>query len=284
MSELLSHYVLEVDLLKKLQSNRNKTAKKYCLLISPVSQSFHQHQLAVTWADLELTQQEAQKYCDELNTLYAEEGYHFQAPMPDCWLMETPKLFTFQATCPYDLPPMVEDQIRLTGPQAAMLRLHQAEIQMHFQSVPLNKQREDLGKLPINGVWFWQGLPSMLFYPEYPLILLSDTWNWLRPEAAIVDKQQGIEQAKSLLQLGNSVVLFFDKLEKSNRMGDFDTYLNHLEWMGRQVEEFFRMQQRKEITCIELVSNGPAGGRIQLKQKTWFQRKQKKNYLGRWIE
>jgi hypothetical protein len=113
----------------------------------------------------DLTDAEASALLATLNAHFASDGVHLVALDPPHWLMSaaTPQaLSTSQPETALDKPLIP----RLpAGADAARWRAWQNEIQMLLFEHPVNRDREAVGKAPINGIWLWGGGAPALAAP-----------------------------------------------------------------------------------------------------------------------
>ncbi|QRN41590.1 MAG: hypothetical protein GKC53_05620 [Neisseriaceae bacterium] len=291
-SDLLSQYVLNISLLDKaLQLAKFdlglKIRSKYVTMISPVFQNMRLHQMAVLCGNeiLNISYTEANILCEQLNALYEHEQYYFHPVRPDLWLLESPEPLVFDSPCPYNLVDLVDGQVKAIGKDGARIQLLQSEMQMFLHNCDVNQRRKKKSQFQINGVWFWNDIPSQIKYPDSEVIVNSKNIDWLSSKGTTHVKEIP-DTVYQLVKNNRSVVLFSDILYAPNCMLNLEEYATRFSWLGKYiVVPILKMQNDKIVSKVELISNGQSGGVIQLKQKTFFPSLFKKlTYKGLWID
>jgi hypothetical protein len=112
---------------------------------------------------LDITQDEADRLVTEIMEVYGPDGWRLKAPRPDRWYLK-PRRAARITTTP--LAEVVGRDIHPCLPQGKDgMAWHAAlnEIQILLHTANVNAEREQIGKLPINSLWFWGGgkLPSI---------------------------------------------------------------------------------------------------------------------------
>lgn len=111
---------------------------------------------------LSVSADEAANLCAELQDVFAARGFEFSAPHPKHWYL---RLTQNPCVTLAALDDVVGHNIMHHLPQAqdmrtaALWRSLLNEVQMQLHNSPVNRQRTERGKLPINSVWFWGGGP-----------------------------------------------------------------------------------------------------------------------------
>lgn len=104
---------------------------------------------------LDLTREEAEVFCQVLTEQFSPEGLRFHALSAGRWLVgasqplvveTTPLLSRVGQSIDDDLP-------RGAGRDVWLARFNLA--QMVLYDHPLNLKRQEVGKLPVTGIWFW---------------------------------------------------------------------------------------------------------------------------------
>jgi hypothetical protein len=102
-----------------------------------------------------------------LNAHFVGDGVVFVAPTPAHWFARaeaTPRLVTRPPAAALGAPLMPYLAI---GPDAARWRRWQSELQMLLFEHAVNRQREEGGLAPVDGVWLWGG--GNLVHPAAPV-------------------------------------------------------------------------------------------------------------------
>lgn len=120
-------------------------------------------------AVLAVTQDEAAQLIAALNQQFADDGLHFLAATPECWLLRVPER-PDAAFAP--LASVYGRNINEFLPQGCeAVRWHRLinEIQMLLYGHPVNDKRAGQGKPLVNSLWLWGGgtypLPAVLQKP-----------------------------------------------------------------------------------------------------------------------
>lgn len=128
------------------------------LRADPVHMVADRDQLYLSAADsLGLTQAESQVLVDELNQLYADDGWQFAAVMPQRWYLRLPQPFAMHTTPTAEVMGSRVGEVLPRGEDALAWQRVMTEIQMQFHMSPINRQRSENGFLEINSLWFWGG-------------------------------------------------------------------------------------------------------------------------------
>ena len=129
-----------------------------CLRADPVHLVPDRDQLVLLDAvSLQLQEAEVQRLVAELNAVYAEEGWRFEAPRTDRWylhLPEMPRLRTWPLSAVNGRP---IGQRLPGGEQGKAWHRIMNEIQMLLHGSGVNRQREAEGRLAVSSLWFWGG-------------------------------------------------------------------------------------------------------------------------------
>ncbi len=129
-----------------------------CLRADPVHLLPDRDQLVLLdAASLDLREAEAEALLAELNVVYAEEGWRFEAPCVDRWylhLAEQPRLKTWPLSAVNGRP---IGQCLPGGEQGKAWHVVMNEIQMLLHGSGVNRQREAEGRLVVSGLWLWGG-------------------------------------------------------------------------------------------------------------------------------
>ena len=145
-----------------------------CLRADPVHLLPDRDQLVLLdAASLALDEAEAQRLIAELNAVYAEDGWRFEAPLPERWylhLPQQPRLKTWLLSAVNGRP---IGQRLPGGEQGKAWHGIMNEIQMLLHSSGVNRQREAEGRLAVSSLWFWGGGEA----PLLPTPRWTRVWN-----------------------------------------------------------------------------------------------------------
>ncbi len=129
-----------------------------CLRADPVHLLPDRDQLVLLdAANLALRETEARDLVDELNAVYATDGWRFEAPHPQRWylhLPQQPRLKTWPLSAVNGQP---IGQRLPGGEQGKAWHGIMNEIQMLLHTSGVNRQREAEGRLAVSSLWFWGG-------------------------------------------------------------------------------------------------------------------------------
>jgi hypothetical protein len=111
----------------------------------------------VLLSEVEVSADEAGRFCVSLNEYFAGQGMEFFAPHPQRWYVRLDRLPDIE-TVPLSLAAgrSIGDLLPV-GAEATRWRQVFNEMQMLLFAHPLNEVRETRGMLPVNGVWLWGG-------------------------------------------------------------------------------------------------------------------------------
>lgn len=108
-------------------------------------------------AALDITPHEAERLAAEIMESYAADGWRLKAPHPQRWYLKPPRAPDLRTT---PLSEVTGRDIRSALPHGADGKLWHTrlnEIQILLHTARVNEEREQLGKRPINSLWFWGG-------------------------------------------------------------------------------------------------------------------------------
>ena len=126
------------------------------LRADPVYLQPDRHQAVLLASEaLALQPEESHALVENLNAHFAADGWQIQAPHPQRWYIQLPHTEQIHTT---PLPHVMGQGINQHLPQGEHrqqwhCRLN--EIQMLLHQHPLNHQRMQAGKLPVNSLWLW---------------------------------------------------------------------------------------------------------------------------------
>jgi len=128
------------------------------LRADPVHLSLEQDRLILTDArKLDITPDEANRMVAEIMEVFTTDGWLLKAPRTDRWYLKpasAPMLSTalLSQTIGRDVHPFLP-----SGPDGKAWHTTLNEIQILLHTMTVNAEREKIGKLPINSLWFWGG-------------------------------------------------------------------------------------------------------------------------------
>jgi hypothetical protein len=176
---------------------------------------------------LQISQEEADKLCHDLNQYLQAQNLALRALQPSRWyitLVQAPNLIT------HSISSAIGKHIDHFLPQGAdKMRWQHVfnEIQMLLHEHPINQAREERGAPAINSVWFWGG-------GHYPKTIASPFSNIYSNEALSLSLAQASKcKANSLpenpkdLNL-DSCLIVLDQLRVPAQYGDMENWYAHL--------------------------------------------------------
>ena len=104
---------------------------------------------------LEITPAEAAALCRTMQEQFASDGLIFHAPHPERWYITSDHRIAIHAYPPSAVRGHNVANYWFDGADRARWQGRLSEMQMLLHAHPVNQAREESGKLPINGVWFW---------------------------------------------------------------------------------------------------------------------------------
>jgi len=126
------------------------------LRADPVYLQPDRHQAVLVASEaLQLQPEESAALLETINEHFASEGWQLRAPHPQRWYLQLPKADMIRTT---PLPQVMGQGVNQYLPQGQNRqhwhgRLN--ELQMLLHTHPVNQQRVQEGKLPVNSVWLW---------------------------------------------------------------------------------------------------------------------------------
>ena len=160
---LVAHRDLPVAAVGYL-ADAERIPKGYCLRADPVHLIPDRDQLVLLDSHaLALEAHETEQLLAELNTVFAEDGWRFDAPRPERWYLHlpgSPKLRT------HPLAAVRGRAVRgylPVGPDGKHWHRVMNEVQMLLHASPVNQAREAAGRPTVSSLWFWGGgeLPAV---------------------------------------------------------------------------------------------------------------------------
>ena len=145
----------------------------YWMRADPVNLRLNNAQM-ILQANVSVSLNESQQFCEILNQYFTESGMQFFAPNPQRWyvrLVEQPNLTT------HSIFQVEGRDSRFYLPQGeSALKWHGVmnEIQMLLYGHPINKACEARGGIPVNSLWLWGGGKAVTLARPFEL-LLSDS-------------------------------------------------------------------------------------------------------------
>lgn len=127
-----------------------------CLRADPVHLVPDRDQLVLLdSAALALQAAESQRLIAELNAVYAEDGWRFEAPSPQRWYLHLPEMPRLRTRPLADVSGQPIGRQLPRGEQGKVWHGIMNEIQMLLHTSDVNLQREAHGQLPVSSLWFW---------------------------------------------------------------------------------------------------------------------------------
>jgi len=129
-----------------------------CLRADPVHLVPDRDQLVLLdSAALALQTAESQRLIAELNAVYAEDGWRFEAPCAQRWYLHLPEMPRLRTQPLADVSGQPIGRQLPRGEQGKAWHGIMNEIQMLLHTSSVNLQREAEGQLTVSSLWFWGG-------------------------------------------------------------------------------------------------------------------------------
>lgn len=239
---------------------------EFCLLCSPISQTVGMHQAPFSSGkQLQLSMSEALHYCQTLSAFFETEHIRFVAARPTLWLMIIPQAWSFQIPSLWDLHGSMDKASKPSGVDAGRMLQLLTECQMLLFQHPLNKQRQQSGLAPINGLW----LQNDLIGNASQSISLFANNDWSCSAQPLPVNGTTLLQQLAAAQTTHAVV-FLDDLTTPVDANDAYAYAAILNrW---EIDWFRPLQQAlhsKPSFTLSLHTDGDQGG-IMTIRKPWF--------------
>ncbi len=141
-----------------IEQSVESKSKHWSCVASPVMISPNRNHLDLTQVvGFELSEDEAQSFCDEFNDYFKDDGFSFSFTEPNRWYCRCDTGFDVseaspESICGENIAPHIPQN--LNGSQWRKIF---NETQMLLHHSVTNRQRAQLGKPEINSLWFWGG-------------------------------------------------------------------------------------------------------------------------------
>jgi len=207
---LINHFTTAPQTSSDLPIANLRSEQKNVLCADPCYLHADRDRLLLLSDSLEITKEEANELISAIQPLLTEFGANLENYNSEQWfisLKAMPDLdFTALAEvngkAVHNYLPIGDEQTRL-----AWLRLWN-EIQMHLFDLPLNEQRQQQGKLPINSLWFW-GKGELNVQPQaWQTTVGSNVLLQQLAKQANVDHKAVIEQTDMRFTSGKHLIVF----------------------------------------------------------------------------
>ena len=251
------------------------------LRADPVHLSLDRDRLVLADAAmLDITPDETNRLVAEIMEVFAADGWLLKASHPQRWYLK-PSQVPDMTTTP--LSQVIGKDVRAFLPQGTDgKRWHTTlnEVQILLHASPVNAEREQHGKLPINSLWFWGGgrlpriktVPWVQIWSQEPISLslarLSDT--------ATADIPEGFDAWRLQAgKLGEHLVVLADVQDASSR-GDVARWreaMNRLEknWMAPLLQAL----KAGELSKVMLITDTGLRFALDARQiRRWWRRRQ----------
>jgi hypothetical protein len=248
-----------------LIADGGEPGKDYWLRADPVHLRLEGNRLVLADSGaFALTQPEAERLADSLNTHFSTDGLAFYPLRPDRWYLRlgcAPQLETTPLA--YAAGRSV-DALLPRGAEASTWRARLNEVQMLLHGHEVNEAREAAGELPINSVWLWGG--GMLSHAApnaLTALWTTDACAAGLAQTARVAARTLPAGAAELLRSGADTgvhLIQFDALRTPAQYGDalaWRSAMAHLEreWFAPLLEAL----RRERIGMLSLHALGPEG-------------------------
>ena len=129
----------------------------YVLRADPVHLAADRDRRLIVQTIDDLSNADAEALVRMLDRHFAGDDVRFDAVRPDAWFARRPKPATIATTSPDAARGRDAAASMPSGPDGAIFRRWQNEIEMMLHDHPVNRAREARGALPVNAVWFSGG-------------------------------------------------------------------------------------------------------------------------------
>ncbi len=202
--------------------------------------------------DLQFSQQEAEQLAGLLRDHFQEEGWQLSVPVPHRWYLKLPEA---PNVCTHGLDEAVGRNMDLFlpfGKDASHWHRILNEMQMLFHGAELNRQREEQGLAPINGLWIYGGGRFQL--PE--LQSFSRVWSEYSlakglAAAAQIDPEPVADWSANVTLQGNGL-LVLDSLHKSVLSSDPYGWSEGLEQIVRPIEALIAQVRQGTLKQLDI--------------------------------
>ena len=239
--------------------------KEWWIRADPVHLQPERDQLILTGADaLNVTSEQAGRLQGEISEVYAQDGWLFKAPRPARWYLKPPQVPELRTT---PLAEVIGRDIHPYLPQGVdgkkwHTTLNEIQILLHTSAV--NVEREKMGQLPINSLWFWGGgtLPKIKA-PKWTHIWSQEAVSVALArlcELPCADTPNSFEDWRTQTGAVGEHLVLLDQAHSALRYGATAEWLEFLRRLEQQwMEPMLNSIRQGEINSVTLSSDsGPA--------------------------
>jgi hypothetical protein len=135
-----------------------RSAAEWCLCADPVQLIPDRDKLVLMGPEtLSLTQAEANQLVSELNTQFAQEGWHIEALTPTRWYLHLPGAPGLHTSSLARVRAQPIGDYLPSGVNGKHWHRLMNEVQMVLHGSIVNQERQTSGQPPISSLWFWGG-------------------------------------------------------------------------------------------------------------------------------
>jgi hypothetical protein len=235
---------------------------------------------------LELDKVEASRLLQELNTLYAEDGWQFENYYPERWYVGLPqqpesRFHELSEALGRSVEPFLPK-----GKDQTHWHRFMNEVQMLLHAAEVNQQRAQQNQYPVNSVWCWGPgkIPEQVsarwntVYSEEPFIkglaMLADISVYSVPASAqsVIDKLSATDTVNE----GGSLVVL-DPSEEDILSVDTNHYIDKLSMLEKNwFEPLLQALKKNHVASISLLACNGVKYRLDKHSLRRFWRKRQK--------
>ena len=250
---LINHFTTNPQTTSDLPMASLRSEQKNVLCADPCYLHADRDRLLLFSDSLDITEEEADEFISTIQPLLTEFGANLEKYNSDQWFINLAAMPELDFTALAEVNgkavrnslPTGDEQTRL-----AWLRLWN-EIQMCLFDLPLNQQRQQQGKLPINSLWFW-GKGELNVQPQAWLSTVGN--NVLLQQLAKqanVDHKSTIEQADMRYTSGKHLIVF----EPLELEGDWQQQLTVIDHVLAQLWQQLKWNKLAKVS-LEIPNYG----------------------------
>ena len=231
---------------------------------------------------LAIRPEEANAIAQEFNQHFAAEGMQLLTPHAERWYLRLEKCPALRTSSLFEVAGHHIETFMPSGKDARVWRQRLNETQMLLFQSPVNRQREDSGRLTINGIWFSGGgrLPTLTAVTGFKVI--ADELNAIGlaklaglPSQRLADVDYSVRPAKEVCMM-----VWMD-LVTPVMHADPHAWAKAMQLVEGRMQNLVESMQRQAQSCLELY---PCNGEVYTLKRSnqrrfWRRRKNMIDYL-----
>ncbi|WP_434777431.1 hypothetical protein [Neisseria sp. Ec49-e6-T10] len=286
LSSFYHQFLPQINELDYLIHHHQLSTDQHYILASPVGLRLNRNHIDLAdSAVLNVTQQEAQQICADLNDFLIEEQWRFIPVTTDLWLLNTPKALNIKTTSLYDVMGNNIEEYQPKGSDSFIVQKILTEIQMVLFNHSVNQQREQTNLPAINAIWLWQTqqheqkmpLDSVYFVPKP---LWQQQLNCFDTPYDFKTWQNTVTEEK-ITQTQHYILL--EDLLGATQYQDIWGYQDALVQLEQHyLQPAWQALKSGQLASLSLYTHGPFGGHMKIKPHShWAFWKKKQQFNGR---